>query len=118
MTDSIFVLGRDAVGAVAEDRSMTPPFRYYLTDCCGASSKGMESYVGCRSCYREVDPSLGDVPDKDVRWTQADGITITDKPLALVEVYGDGLTYDDWKARARRDAIAEHVEGLRAGATS
>jgi len=35
----------------------------YVTDCCDASAKGMENYVGCRSCYREIDPSLGGIPE-------------------------------------------------------
>lgn len=45
---------------------------YPLTPCCGASGKGMmddatgEGFVGCRSCYREVDPKYGSV------YTEAD----------------------------------------------
>lgn len=39
--------------------------RYPLTPCCEASGKGLmdddtgEGYVGCRSCYHEVDPLFG-----------------------------------------------------------
>lgn len=111
MDSTIFVLGRDSVGTVAEDRSMTPAFRYYLTECCGASAKGMADYVGCRSCYEPIDEALGDVPDRDMRLT-ATGLEIVEVPLALVEVFGDGLPYDVWKARARTAAIAAHVEAL------
>ena len=34
-----------------------------LTPCCKASGKGMEyeTGVGCRRCYREVDPIHGDI---------------------------------------------------------
>lgn len=31
-----------------------------LTDCCGATAKGLEDYVGCRKCYEEIDPRYGD----------------------------------------------------------
>jgi hypothetical protein len=32
---------------------------YPLTPCCGATAKGMDWYIGCRSCYEEVDSMLG-----------------------------------------------------------
>jgi hypothetical protein len=38
---------------------------FYVTPCCGASSKGMEDYTGCRRCYQEVDPGLGGIPTTD-----------------------------------------------------
>lgn len=86
---SVFVIGRTEVGVVAEDRdpryTSGGVLRYYLTDCCGASAKGCDGYVGCRSCYAEVDPGLGGLPEWD----------------PLVEVYGDGLAYDEWKATRR-----------------
>ncbi len=31
-----------------------------LTDCCGATAKGLEDYVGCRRCYTEIDSLYGD----------------------------------------------------------
>lgn len=106
----VFVLGRDEVGTVAENRSMDPPFRYYLTDCCGASAKGLEDYVGCRSCYEEIDPGIGGCPDSTTVLVRVEpekgGIrddvlggwwVFQETPLALVDVYGDGLTYDTWK---------------------
>jgi hypothetical protein len=124
MESTIFVLGRDAVGVVAEDRDpgyKRGPFRYYLTECCGASSKGLEDgmgggYTGCRSCYEQVDPGLGGCPDRDTVFVKGEdrpeGDVIcretlfgggwwvsVDKPLALIDVYGDGLAYDEWKAR-------------------
>lgn len=108
----VFVLGRDAVGTVAEDRSSDPPFRYYLTECCGASAKGLEDYVGCRACYGEIDPALGGCPDSKtvlvktqpesggIRDNNFDGWWVSqDVPLSLIEVYGDGLPYDEWKRR-------------------
>ena len=89
----VLVLGRDSVGVIAESEG----FRYYLTECCGASAKGCDGYIGCRACYREVDPMLGDVPDKAMR--SVDGRwEFVDRPIAFVEVYGDGLPYDQWKA--------------------
>jgi hypothetical protein len=58
----VHVLGRDGIGWVAE----ADGFRYYLTECCGASAKGSvaggEPAVVCRCCYSEIDPMLGDVP--------------------------------------------------------
>lgn len=48
------VIGMDQEGEpVARDPH--GDMEYLLTLCCGASYKGMESYVGCRACYREVD---------------------------------------------------------------
>lgn len=92
----VIVLGRDEVGVVAESDG----FRYYLTPCCGASAKGLEDYIGCRACYVEVDPSLGGVPDKTMHWDPTTRqVTFETKPIAFVEVYGDGIDYDDWKAR-------------------
>lgn len=32
---------------------------YPLTDCCGASSKGLDGYVGCRACYKPVEAPCG-----------------------------------------------------------
>lgn len=30
-----------------------------LTNCCGATAKGCDGYIGCRNCYREVESYLG-----------------------------------------------------------
>jgi hypothetical protein len=77
VSDTVIVLGRTEVGAVAEGYGM----RYYLTDCCGASATGTCSGdVACRSCYRDVDPGLGGLPVWD----------------PFVETYGDGISYDSW----------------------
>src|SRR3954464_12224669 len=100
---TVFVLGRDELGVVAESREFDEPFRYYLTECCGASAKGLENYIGCRSCYAEIDPSLGGCPGSEQRLKPGGDITRygdwewIDVPLNLVEVYGDGLPYDVWK---------------------
>lgn len=92
-TTDVIVLGRDSIGTIAESDGM----RYYLTDCCGASAKGCDGYIGCRACYYEVDPMLGDVPDKTM--VSVDGHwTFVDRPIQWVEVYGDGLPYDVWQA--------------------
>lgn len=82
--EKVLVLGRDAVGIVAENGFM----RFYLTDCCGASAKGMEHGVGCRACHRGIDPWLGDAG--------ANGENLCGGPL--IEVFGDGLDYNDWMA--------------------
>lgn len=88
---AVTVLGRDNVGTVAESDGI----RYYLTDCCAASAKGCDGYIGCRSCYEPVDDALGGLPDGDL--TFADGrVEFVSKPMALVEVYGDGLPYSDF----------------------
>lgn len=104
---NIFVLGRDDIGTVAEDRDpgyKSGPFRYYLTDCCGASAKGTEWGIACRACYGDVDPSLGMCPDSDLRQGIDGRIVFVDKPLALIDVYGDGLAYDVWNARRKMGA--------------
>jgi hypothetical protein len=51
----VTLVGVGELGVVAESHGM----RYYLTPCCGASAKGLDGYIGCRSCYEEVDPRLG-----------------------------------------------------------
>lgn len=96
----VYVLGRDDVGVVAEYREPNrKPFRYYLTECCGASATGIEDGTACRNCYNLVDPLLGGCPDQIVRWAPNTGTSFTPKPLELIDVYGDGIPYDDWKAR-------------------
>jgi hypothetical protein len=77
ISDGIVVLGRNRVGIVAEHDG----FRYYLTECCGASTKGCDGYIGCRACYGEVDWALGGLPNEDG---------------PLLEVFGDGIPYDTW----------------------
>lgn len=37
--------------AVAADEHM----EWTLTPCCGASFKGCDGYIGCRSCYEDMD---------------------------------------------------------------
>ena len=34
---------------------------YRLTNCCGASAKGVEyeTHVACRACYQSIDPEFG-----------------------------------------------------------
>ena len=87
----VIVLGRDRVGIVAEHEG----FRYYLTECCAASAKGMQDYVGCRSCYDEIDPALGGCPDKEM--VLVDGKwTFRDVPLELTEVFGDGIPWEQF----------------------
>lgn len=88
------VLGRDAVGTVAESDGL----RYYLTDCCGASAKGCDGYTGCRACHAEVDPALGGIPDGAFVTDGPGSTRYVKRPLTLVTVYGDGLDYDAWRA--------------------
>lgn len=88
----VMVLGRDSVGAVAtSDGTM-----YYLTDCCGASAKGCDGYVGCRKCYQEVDPALGDVPNEEMHYHDGTWV-FAPKPLHFVVTYGDGISLAQWK---------------------
>jgi hypothetical protein len=94
---TVIVLGRDEVGTVAESEGM----RYYLTECCGASAKGLEGYIGCRSCYAEIDPALGGLPDQEAvtDWSDPQRPVFggfRDKPMRLLEVYGDGIPWDEW----------------------
>lgn len=100
----VIVLGRDAVGIVAESEGM----RYYLTECCAASAKGLENYIGCRKCYAEIDPALGGLPDQESRLKPGGDITkfsdweYVAVPLRLTQVFGDGIPYDEFVARRNR----------------
>ena len=67
-------LGRDDVGLLAESDGIV----YYLTDCCEASAKGLEDYVGCRACYREIDPALG------MAWLVSEPDTLPDRVKQLL----------------------------------
>jgi len=81
----VIVLGRDSVGVVAESSRI----RYYLTECCGASSKGVSAGVACRACYALVSDAMGGAA------------MAPDLPGGtLLAVYGDGVAYDVWKAIA------------------
>ena len=33
-----------------------------ITECCGASAKGCDGYIGCRHCYRQIDTGIGMEP--------------------------------------------------------
>lgn len=83
--EEVTVLGRDSIGTVAENGYM----RFYLTDCCGASAKGCQDCVACRACYRDIGFEMGDA--------SAPGVDLIGGPLT--DVYGDGLPYNEWKAR-------------------
>lgn len=48
------VIGIDKVGELVAE---SDGFAYTLTPCCGASYKGCDGYIGCRSCYGELDGS-------------------------------------------------------------
>lgn len=54
-------LSEDGYVVIADSFLSQPGDEYLigLTPCCFASAKGLESYIGCRSCYREIDPALG-----------------------------------------------------------
>jgi hypothetical protein len=80
---TVTVLGRDATGCVAESDGM----RYYLTDCCAASAKGCDGYVGCRACYRPIDDALGGAAMAP-EWPGG----------PLVTVFGDGILSGQYRA--------------------
>jgi len=45
---------------VRSDSPIIPAGQYEgLTACCGATAKGCDGYIGCRYCYREIEPMLG-----------------------------------------------------------
>lgn len=45
---------------VKSNDPIIPRDRYLgLTSCCGMDAKGCDGYIGCRGCYREIDPMLG-----------------------------------------------------------
>jgi hypothetical protein len=81
------VLGRDEVGLVAQDGRM----RYYLTECCLASAKGCDGYVGCRGCYQPISDSLGGASLAPA-WPSG----------PLLVIYGDGLTLAEFRNKFRR----------------
>lgn len=105
--DTRLVLGRDRNGPVVQDADGDT---WYITDCCGASAKGGEMSIVCRSCYQDVDPALGDVPDADfVRHPDTGSWDFVKRPLQLTEVFGDGITVDAYL----KMAAAEHVADFR-----
>lgn len=96
ITTEPLVLGRDAVGIVAEADGT----RYYLTECCLASAKGFSDCTGCRACCTEIDPRLGGIPDGDLRYVNG-RLEFVAKPLALIEIFGDGIPYAEFAATRR-----------------
>lgn len=50
--------------AFYDDEHLGRKVAYYPTPCCGASAKGLEGGIGCRKCYRYIDPSFGGVPQE------------------------------------------------------
>lgn len=62
--------GELAISTFANSEGKTVALLSILTQCCGASGKGLmndetgEGYVGCRSCYEEVDSIHGDCYDE------------------------------------------------------
>jgi hypothetical protein len=56
-------LGRDADGYLAF-RTCVDGFQMdtRLTECCQASAKGCDGYVGCRKCYQPIDELIGCEP--------------------------------------------------------
>ena len=90
---TVRLVGRDEIGYVAQIDGWD--HRYYLTDCCGASAKGVERGVACRSCYRLIDPMLG-------------GTLSLEEPLLVT--YTNGETFDSLhpdRAAARDQERAE-----------
>lgn len=75
-TTDVLVIGRDAVGVIAECEG----FRYYVTDCCGASATGTDYGIACRKCRHVVSEMLGGVPEQ------------------LTKVFGDGIPWETWAA--------------------
>jgi hypothetical protein len=71
---------------------------YPLTVCCRATGKGCDGYVGCRSCYAEVDPSYGSCWEADGR-----------DPLLRHGSKWASPTYDGW-AMYRRLVMDEGVD--------
>lgn len=51
----------DGYLVIADEMLSTPEHEYLvgLTPCCNETAKGLESGIGCRRCYRDVDPLLG-----------------------------------------------------------
>jgi hypothetical protein len=55
--------GVDGISIAADhgdpDFGFHDPIYYPLTPCCGASAKGMENGIGCRSCHQPVPDAFG-----------------------------------------------------------
>lgn len=86
MAETVTVLGRDAVAVIAEFAGEgvngAYSFRYRLTPCCGADATGVSwgTGIACRACYAELPAAYGLLPG------------------SLVEVFGDGLPVETWRA--------------------
>lgn len=66
--EEVRIVGRDQVGIIAETVIGERKLRYYLTDCCRASSKGTggsPTGVCCHACYQPVPAALGGVVDQE-----------------------------------------------------
>lgn len=57
----INVINAEAWVSVVFDGRIVAP----LTTCCQASAKGCDGYIGCRKCYREINPLFGDCWNAD-----------------------------------------------------
>jgi hypothetical protein len=104
------VLGRNEIGVVAETED---GFRFYLTPCCGASAKGMEDYIGCRACYREVDSALGGIPAEagspGYQVVMSFGGYDIREDGPLIEVYGDGVPLEQWRRHGPGASVPARV---------
>lgn len=62
-TETVTVVGRDEISQIAKMEFESGAVMFYrLTNCCGASAKGVEygTHVACRACYQTIDPEMGD----------------------------------------------------------
>lgn len=64
-SDTVQVLDLPYLAPQGERVAVAYGMAYYLTGCCGASAKGVEHGVACRSCYSLIPDWMGDAVTAD-----------------------------------------------------
>ncbi len=78
-TEIITIVGIDTDGYKVAD---CDGFRYRLTPCCHASTKGTDGGVVCRSCYYPSEPEVELPPTEIVQSVNGDGLTDEEQDIA------------------------------------
>ena len=92
-------------------RDLNAPVRQF-TSCCGASDKGCEGGVACRSCYHYIDDYYGVGEEEAFRATIRKPSMVKKFNEMLAEKYD---TYDEWHDALMRKTSRGHDSGVSVG---